>query len=128
MKNIYLLDFGTYHTAFICGLVYERVGKTPIVKVSRHHGDLPFSDYFKMRIYFEVGSRLKFIADAIQYRINVSAGMEKDVIWKKQGDVYIPHDAMACEDIPDLARKNPPTQKVVKNGFIHDTGKARVSA
>ena len=129
MKHIYLPNFETYRTAFIGGLVYERVGKLPIVKVSRHHGDLPFFDYFKMRVFFSIGSRLKFIADAIDYRVRVSAGMEKDVIWIKHGGVYIPHDIMACEDIPELARKNPPTQKVVKNGFIvRDTGKARISA
>ena len=128
MKYIYLPSFKTYHAAFIHGLKYERVGKLPIVKVSRQRGDLPFFDYFKMHVFYEIGSRLSFTAKAISYRINVSEGMEKDVTWRKEGDVYIPHDRIACEDIPDLARKTPPTQKVIRKGYIHDTGKPRVQA
>ena len=123
MKHIYLPNFETYRTAFIGGLVYERVGKLPIVKVSRHHGDLPFFDYFKMRVFFSIGSRLKFIADAIDYRVRVSAGMDKT--WR----CLYPTRHNGLRGYSRISPQNPPTQKVVKNGFIvRDTGKARISA
>ena len=126
MKSIYLINFESYYCAHICGLKYERVGKLPVVKVSRLKGDLPFIDYFKMRFFWVVGSRMKFIAEAISYRVDVSEGME-DVTWLKDGNSYTAFDNFAGEHVPNMRRVNPPTRKVVKKGVIRDTGKTRTA-
>lgn len=128
MKHIYLIDFGRYYARMEGNLIYERIGKLPIVKVSRQWGDLPFIQYFKYSFYSKLSRWFGCMAQAIDYEIRVTEGMEKGVIWRKREDgLYEPYDELCDVSAPHLARKEPPTQKKVYGIFVKDTGKKKVA-
>lgn len=116
MKNIYLLNFDAYHSQLYTCLIAERIGNTPIVKVRRQFGDLPFWKYFSYRLFSQIGRYFQRQANIIEYEIHVTHGMEKDVIWRKQTNgMYEPYDKIADVSMPHLQRKTPPTKKKIVN-------------
>lgn len=126
MNSIYMINFGGYHAEHYCYLISERVGKSPFVKVRRQFGDLPFWQYYKMRLYYKIARWFRLRADGIEYCIKITSGMEKDIVWRKREDgMYEPYDKICDISMPYLARKTPPTQKHIRKGFIVDTGKSK---
>ena len=128
MKHIYILDFGSYYAYMNCDLIYERIGKSAVVKIRRQWGDLPFIEYFKYALFSRLANYFNLRANAIEYQIRVTAGMEKDVVWRKRKDgKYHPYDTFADMEMPYLARTIPPTQKKVKGIYVTDTGKPKIA-
>ena len=109
MKHTYWLDFGCANAILTCGLCFDRVGKTPLMRVKRTHGDLPFYRYFLMMFLSRVGRYLVWRSNVIDYEIRVTAGIEDDIVWKLRADkLYEPHDDLCDVSMPHLARKIPP--------------------
>ena len=97
----------------------ERIGKLPIIKITRQFGDLPFIDYFKAMVFGRIARWFELRSEGIRYGIRVTEGMEKNVIWRKRDDgMYEPYDTMADMSMPYWAMKKPPTKKVVKNHAV----------
>lgn len=119
MKHIYLLDFGTYTSCLYCGLIFDRIGNSPIVKVTRQFGDLPFWKYFQMRFCSELGRHFQRRADIIRFEVEVTHGIGEDIVWRKRNDgMFEPYDEVADITMPYLARHSPPTKKVIRRGFV----------
>ena len=112
MKYTYWLDFGFANAIMTCSLWFDRIGKTPLMRVKRTHGDLPFYRYFLMMAFSRVGRYLVWRANVIDYEIRVTAGIEKDIIWKQRADgLYEPYDTACGVLMSHLARKAPPERK-----------------
>ena len=105
-------------------LSYERTSKY-IAQVTRLRGDLPIMKYFLLALFGKISRYFVRMANVIEYEIEVTEGMQKDIIWKQLPDGrYIPYDKVADMLLPHLARLQPPTKKVIKNKmYIVDTGK-----
>lgn len=109
MKSIYLLNFNTYHASIEGGLMFERVGKLPIVKVTRQWGNFPFWEYFRALVLSRIAYWCNVRANGFYYGLNVISGWEKDVTWNQRADgLYEPADTLFGETMPHLAQAQPP--------------------
>lgn len=117
-----LLNFGTYYCMHSGYLQYNRVSKY-VVEVKRMRGDLPIIKYFLADLYGRISRYFGRLSSVIDYEIRVTEGLESNVVWKSGNGMYIPVDTLFNEELPRLARKNVPTKKVIKKGYIIDTGK-----
>jgi len=121
MKAIYILDFGTYYAMQVGGLTFDRIGKTPLVKITRNREDLSFLDHFEMIVFGKIGRYFSLRANTIEYNWRVMAGFEKDIQWRKQADgTFFAYDKKYDIEMPHLVRKEPPPQlwkkAIVKKG------------
>lgn len=112
MKAIYILNFESWDYKTYCNMTFSRIGKLPIVKVERLHGDLPFIEYFKMAILGEIGRELVRQSDAVSYNIRVLSGFEKGIVYCLRSDgMYQPYDKIAGIELPELARPTKPQKR-----------------
>ena len=123
-----ILNFETWKYKHSGYLSYERVSKY-IVKATRLRGDMPIMKYFLLAWFGKISRYFGRMANVIEYEIEVTEGMQKDIVWKQQTDGrYFPYDKVSDMLLPHLARLNPPTKKVIKNKiYIVDTGRPQQS-
>jgi len=104
-KAIYILDFGHYYAMQTGGLTFDRVGKSPLVRVTRNFEDLSFLQHFKMMLFGRIARYFLRKENIIHYEWCVMAGFEK-VEWRKQQNgTYIPYDAMYNMELARTGQK-----------------------
>ncbi len=110
MNKLYWISFETYYAYQVGGLTYSRIGKSCIVEITKLD-DVSFYEHFKMILLGNIGRRLCSIANAIEYKIKVVRGFEKDIQWIPDGNGFIAYDKKCGEYVIGVKVKQIPVSK-----------------